>query len=180
MDTEENNKIETSNRIKILIVLITIILIVLMFPKGESIESDVSVGSIWIQDDLIASTTFEILKDPEVYAREKKQASDNVHMIFQKNKEQSQTVNDTLKNYNKRFLNILDQAILSGNGDQGNTTILNEHRPMKYTSISTWNCLKNVRNLLMKYTWHLFAQRYLPPDIWAGIFQIFPRDNSSC
>ena len=105
MDTEEKNKIETSNRIKVLLVLVTIILIVLMFPKGESIESDVSVGTIWIQDDLIASTTFEILKDPEIYARQKKAASDNIHMIFQKNDELPQRVNDSLKNLLLKFFN---------------------------------------------------------------------------
>ncbi|OGU36386.1 MAG: hydrolase [Ignavibacteria bacterium GWB2_35_6b] len=136
MNTEEKNRLETSMRIKILLVLVTIILIVLMFPKGESIESDVSVGTIWIQDDLIASTTFEILKDPEIYAREKKNASENIHMIFQKNESLRQTVKDSLKNYSKKFLNILDQSILSGNGQMQNNVFLSQ---------SSFDVFKNLR-----------------------------------
>lgn len=142
MDSEEKNRLETSNRIKVLLVLVTIILIVLMFPKGESIESDVSVGTIWIQDDLIASTTFEILKDTELYERQKKQASDNIHMIFQKNDEIPQAVNDTLKNYNRRFLDLLDQAILSGNGEQVNIGFINQ------SSFDTFKNLRKRENIL--------------------------------
>jgi hypothetical protein len=64
-------KIQKSRRIKLLMVIATIILIVLMFPKGESLESEIAVNSIWIEDDLIASMSFEILKDPLEYEREK-------------------------------------------------------------------------------------------------------------
>ncbi|KAB2846153.1 MAG: hydrolase, partial [Melioribacteraceae bacterium] len=142
MNTEEKNKIETSRRIKILLVLVTIILIVLMFPKGESIESDVSVGTIWIQDDLIASTTFEILKDPEVYAREKKKASENIHMIFQKNENVPQTVKDSIRNFGKRFLTILDQSILTGGTEQQNNTFLSQ------SSYDVFKSLRRRENIL--------------------------------
>lgn len=141
MNSDEKNRLETSRRIKILLVLVTIILIVLMFPKGESIESDVSVGTIWIQDDLIASTTFEILKDPEIYAREKKKASENIHMIFQKNENVPQVVNDSLKNFAKRFLNILDQSILTGNRQQNNTFL-------SQSSFDVFKTLRRRENIL--------------------------------
>jgi hypothetical protein len=49
-DLEELKSIDNL-KLKILIGLFTVIFIVLMFPKGESIESEVSVGSIWIHDD---------------------------------------------------------------------------------------------------------------------------------
>ena len=76
---EFKSKLRTSKRIKILVVLLTIFLIVLMFPKGESLESEITVGSIWIHDDLIASTTFEILKDPKIYEAEKNLALKKSH-----------------------------------------------------------------------------------------------------
>ena len=60
MKQETKNKLKTSYRVKLLLLLLTIGLIVFMFPKGEALESEVNVGSIWIQEDLIASTTFEI------------------------------------------------------------------------------------------------------------------------
>ena len=53
--------LKSSRRVKILILFVTVILIVFMFPKGESIESEVQINSIWIQDDLIASMPFEYM-----------------------------------------------------------------------------------------------------------------------
>jgi hypothetical protein len=68
----------SSNKIKILIFLFTLILIVLMFPKGESLDSEVAIGSIWTKPDLIASKSFEILKDPKVYEAQKQRAAPKV------------------------------------------------------------------------------------------------------
>ena len=70
----EELKSNDNLKLKILLGLFTVIFIVLMFPKGESIESDVSVGSIWIHDDLIASFSFPVYKDPEVYKKELNEA----------------------------------------------------------------------------------------------------------
>ncbi|MEW6654835.1 MAG: hypothetical protein AB1394_15385, partial [Bacteroidota bacterium] len=64
---EVKSILRRSKRIKILLVFFTILTVVLLFPKGESLESEITVGSIWIHEDLIAATTFEILKDPKVY-----------------------------------------------------------------------------------------------------------------
>ena len=97
---ETKNKIRQSLRIKLLIVLVTIILIVMMFPRGESIESEVNVGSIWIQNDLIASTTFEILKNPADYEKEKQQAAQKVQPIFIRDNTISLSDLDSIKTYN--------------------------------------------------------------------------------
>jgi hypothetical protein len=64
-------KLKSNSKLRIFIVILGTLLIAAMFPRGESIESEVTVGSIWIQDDLIASMPFEILKDPEAYRIEK-------------------------------------------------------------------------------------------------------------
>ena len=79
MDVQQ---IAKSRRLKILLLLITVTLIVLMFPKGESIDSEVQVNSIWIKDDLIASQTFEILKEPQVIERERIKAANSIYKIF--------------------------------------------------------------------------------------------------
>ena len=79
MDVQQFTK---SRRLKVLLLLVTVSLIVLMFPKGESIDSEVGVNSIWIKDDLIASQTFEILKDPKVIETERANAVKSVHRIF--------------------------------------------------------------------------------------------------
>jgi hypothetical protein len=62
MAEKKQSRFRNSLRVKLLIGLAAVILIAMMFPKGESIESDVSVGSIWIHDDLIAPFSFPIIK----------------------------------------------------------------------------------------------------------------------
>jgi len=61
-----------SLRIKVLLGVITILLIVFMFPKGEAIIGEVPIGTIWVQDDLIAPFSFPIYKDPKIYSEAKK------------------------------------------------------------------------------------------------------------
>ena len=102
---EVKSKLRTSNRIKILIVLLTIFLIVAMFPKGESLESEITVGSIWIHDDLIASTTFEILKDPKIYEAETNLALKKVMPIFQRNIALQNQMIDSMGKYSSQLVN---------------------------------------------------------------------------
>jgi len=94
------DKLIASLRIKIIIILITIILIILMFPHGESIESDITIGSVWIHDDLIASTTFEILKDPKLYIKEQNQAVNQIRPIFVQNETIQKYFADSLEKSN--------------------------------------------------------------------------------
>ena len=97
MPDPDENKLLSSNKLKILIALVTIILIVFMFPKGESIESEVSVGSIWINDDLIAPFSFPVYKDPDVYKAELKAAEESVYPVFKKDENNTQSIFDSLK-----------------------------------------------------------------------------------
>ncbi len=113
MNTDPKIKLRESRRVKLLIIFITILLIVMMFPKGEAIESEVNVGSIWIQNDLIASTTFEILKNPAQYEKEKQQAAAKVQPIFIRDNNVAQTNIDSIKKYNSLIIEILSSA--SGN-----------------------------------------------------------------
>ncbi|MGD8777960.1 MAG: HDIG domain-containing protein [Ignavibacteria bacterium] len=127
--------IKSDSKIRTAIVFLTIILVVLMFPKGESIESEVTVGTIWMQNDLIASTTFEILKEPEVYEREKRLAAEGVHQIFILDNSIPQLVKDSIRAYNKLLRNVLDEDILLGNSQYGNTTILSPTAYQNFKSI---------------------------------------------
>ena len=94
-------------KLKILLGIITVILIVLMFPKGESIESDVPVGSIWIHDDLIASFSFPVFKDPVIYKKEMKEAAETVFPVFVKENDITANIIDSIKSYNSFLLNYL-------------------------------------------------------------------------
>jgi len=121
---EAKKSINSSVRIKILIITIAIALVVAMFPKGESLDSEVTVGSVWIKDDLIASTTFEVLKDPEVYEAEKLSAASKIHLIFIKDETTPEVMLDSLKSYSETLKNIIDNDITNtGNTMMGNTIL---------------------------------------------------------
>lgn len=75
-------KLLSGKRYKILIVIVTAIIISFLFPKGESLESEVTIGSIWIQDDLIADFSFPIIKQPRIYQDELEKAKNSVYPIF--------------------------------------------------------------------------------------------------
>jgi hypothetical protein len=70
--------------IKVLIGIMTIVLITLMFPRGESIEYSYEVGSIWTNKDLFAPFSFPILKDAQQYETEKRQAALSVYPVFER------------------------------------------------------------------------------------------------
>ena len=135
MDLEELKSIDNL-KLKILLGLFTVIFIVLMFPKGESIESDVSVGSIWIHDDLIASLSFPVYKDPEVYKRELDEAAKAVYPIFTKEDNIVYIITDSLKSYDAFLINLLDRSGLD-------TSIDNQ----SFLSNSSFAELKNLRTL---------------------------------
>lgn len=108
------SNLKTSRRIKVLIVLLTILVITFFIPKGESIESEVKVGEIWVQDDLIASKTFEVLKDPVQYENEKKNAELKILPVFLRNTSLEKLMIDSLSNYNKILLeNIYSNSIIN-------------------------------------------------------------------
>lgn len=106
--------LKESRRIKILIVLSSILIITFLVPKGESIESEVKVGAIWVQDDLIASKTFEILKDPIQYEKEKKNAELKILPVFLRNTSLEKLMLDSISHYNKLLLeNIYSNSIVN-------------------------------------------------------------------
>ena len=140
MLTQETKSIlMTSRRIKLLILFVSIVLIVFMFPKGESLESEVSVGSIWIQDDLIASTTFEILKNTDTYRREKIVAAQKTYPIFVNDRDVVEKNIDSLREYNKYLLEYIDEIIFL-NDEITNSTFLS---PQSYQSFKNLRKLEN-------------------------------------
>lgn len=133
----KKDKLRASLRIKFLILIVTTILIVLMFPRGESLESEVSIGSIWIQDDLIAGMSFPINKNPEAYRKELDAAKRNVFQIFQKRDDLITKSLDSLRKYNKFIIAMIDSNLAVNQSDLENPTFL----PSNY-----YKSLKSLRN----------------------------------
>ncbi|MGE5497448.1 MAG: hypothetical protein ACM3Q2_05230, partial [Syntrophothermus sp.] len=111
MGFADKSVLRKSLRIKLLILFVTVVLIVMMFPGGESIESEVTVGSIWLHDDLIANNSFPIYKSPELYKQEKRRAAENVLPIFQKRENVLQQSLDSLQKYDEYLVSVIDKDL---------------------------------------------------------------------
>ena len=106
---------------KIIIGLITVILIVMMFPKGESIESEVSEGTIWTNDDLIAPFSFPIIKEKQVYQSEVNAAIRSVYPVFNSNTIKR---SDSLKTFAAYIISVIDEGIKNKSESFLNPTFL--------------------------------------------------------
>ena len=121
--------------IKLLIAIITVILVALMFPKGESIESELTEGAIWLNDDLIASFSFPIIKSQENYQTELLTAEESVYPVFRDNKDIVTQSIDSLRNYSNYLVEVLDQDISSESEEMLNPTFLTAEAFTKFKSI---------------------------------------------
>ncbi|MBD3410214.1 MAG: HDIG domain-containing protein [Ignavibacteriales bacterium] len=106
-------KIKESKRVKILMLAATAAALTVMFPTGESLESEVPVGSIWIQDDLIADFSFPIYKDKQLYRRQLEEAKEDVLPIFLKTSTPAETARDSLARYNATLRETIDGNLAS-------------------------------------------------------------------
>jgi hypothetical protein len=89
------------------IALTLIILLGLMFPRGEAIELDYKVGAIWARKDLIAPFSFPIFRDEREYAEEVETAKRGVYPVFERDRV---STNDAIAALDTFFLR-LEEAI---------------------------------------------------------------------
>jgi hypothetical protein len=73
-----------SDAAKLSIALGLIVLLGLMFPRGEQIDVDARVGAIWAQRDLIAPFSFPINRDEQEYAQDVAEARRSVYPVFER------------------------------------------------------------------------------------------------
>ena len=128
-------RFKESFRIKLLIGLVTVVLIVLMFPKAESLEFEVVEGTVWIHDDLIAPFSFPILKAPDVYRKEIQNAQRSVYPIFIQDQIQVEIIIDSFKVYSDYLIEAFDKSLANQDNELVNPTFL---------SYNSYNVLFNV------------------------------------
>ena len=138
MDNSESKKTGKGLFIKILMGFITTILIVLMFPKGESIEFEVSEGSIWLYDDLIAPFSFPIKKSEEVYRAEVEAAKRSVFPVFLDENSNKQKSVESLTNYSSYLIKVLDESIESESTSIVNPTFLSTPSFLSLQRVEIW------------------------------------------
>ena len=155
----KNDKLKSGKRIKILIGLLSVLFIVILFPEGESIESEVNVGSIWIHEDLIAPFSFAINKDADIYAAEIKAVSQQVLPIYTKEGNAKPASIDSLKLYNRHITFAIDSIMKGKYPENYNPTFLTNKsfaefralkRAEKYETAKKYASLSEVLSFLEK------------------------------
>lgn len=121
MNEEENILKQTGIKRKIIIGLITVILIVMMFPKGESIESEVTEGAIWTNDDLIAPFSFPIIKEKQTFQNEVNEAERSVYPVFNSITIKS---SDSLNAFAAYIISVIDENLKKQSEPYLNPTFL--------------------------------------------------------
>jgi len=132
MNDEENNLKQTGIKRKIIIGLITVILIVMMFPKGESIESEVTEGAIWTNDDLIAPFSFPIMKEALNFKEEVIEAEKSVFPVFNKIEVKSR---DSLNAMAAYIISVIDENLNKKSDSYLNPTFLNSNAFIQFLNL---------------------------------------------
>jgi len=70
--------------LKLLIAGVTVTLLALMFPRGESVSLEYKVGAVWAERDLIAPFSFPILREEKEYTREVEEARTKTYQVFER------------------------------------------------------------------------------------------------
>lgn len=77
-------KFTRATAVRIVIAVALTGMLVLMFPRGESIALDYKIGAVWAQKDLIAPFSFPVFRDDHEYARDVNEARKKVFDVFER------------------------------------------------------------------------------------------------
>lgn len=105
----KNPEFKSGNLVKLLIAISLTVMLFLMLPSYESIESKYEVGAIWSSEDLIAPFSFPVYKDEKEYEQEKQDVLNNIAMVFDKTDRKADLV-DSLDNLTEQIKVILLKA----------------------------------------------------------------------
>lgn len=157
----DKSNIEKSGTVKIIIALVTVALLVIFLPSYKNIDTDVEVGSIWSNEDLIASFTFPVYKDEIEYKREKEEVIKNVIPVFIEQDNRSFNSVDSLR----KLLNSFKALIQPGNK---NSKEKSEIDTIKYTEFIVLNNLQlNLQDLIV------FSSRFTSNQNSDNLFREF-------
>jgi len=148
--------------VKIGIVVVLVVLIISLFPRGESIEYDCEVGAIWTKADVVAPFSFPIQKGELQYQREKEEAAKSVFPVFEHSKRSVESYLDSINLFFVNLKTTLDFQIdymkrrlaLQGSGRRAIQTVMDDSLKLSnmianlgvpFTD-SEWRTLVKVRN----------------------------------
>ncbi|MCE1164063.1 MAG: hypothetical protein LWX07_01520, partial [Bacteroidetes bacterium] len=93
--------------VKLLIAVVTIVIISLLLPSYKNIDSNVDVGTIWSNEDLIAPFTFPIYKDEADLETEIKEVKDKIIPVFLEVIPSQVKLKDSIDSYFRKLESLL-------------------------------------------------------------------------
>ena len=91
------DSIKGNTGIKIAIGVCVLTLTLLMFPHFDSFEYTSTVGTVWVEKDLVAPFDFPIYKDQNVYQRKRQEAMDAVPPVYERKSDAAIRYTDSLR-----------------------------------------------------------------------------------
>lgn len=129
-----NRNEENLNRnllVKALIGLVTLISISLLLPNYKTIDTDIEIGTVWSNEDLIAPFSFPIYRDANEYEIEKKEILKNIPPVFVESEISIQELKDSI---NQIFQTLETLFIKAGNIDKNGESGINSEKVSKEKS----------------------------------------------
>jgi putative nucleotidyltransferase with HDIG domain len=84
---------------KLTIAIGLVLLLAVMFPRGEAIELEYKTGAVWAQQDLFAPFSFPINRDTREYERDVAEARESVYPVFMRDETTTQTQLENLEGF---------------------------------------------------------------------------------
>jgi cyclic-di-AMP phosphodiesterase PgpH len=100
-------KISADLATKIAIAGCLLLLLALMFPRGESLELEFRVGAIWAQKDLIAPFSFSVRREEKEYQKDVLEARGKVLQVYERDTTISERQNRRLDEFFRRLAEAL-------------------------------------------------------------------------
>lgn len=122
----------TNINVKVTLAVVTVLIISLFLPSYKSIDTNFEVGTIWSNEDLIATFTFPIYKNDDVLEKEKKEVINNVIPVFLEADINNGEKKDSLKSY----LFILNEYLRENSKSEKNTAKVSDYKARLGLSIS--------------------------------------------
>jgi putative nucleotidyltransferase with HDIG domain len=93
--------------LKVLITLTLVLLLALLFPRGEAVPLEFKIGAIWAQKDMIAPFSFPVLRDEKEYARDVEEAKRKVYEVFERDSTATALASANLQAFFRRLTETL-------------------------------------------------------------------------
>ncbi len=101
-------KLTSDSLLRLLIAASLVVLLAVMFPRGEEIDVDYKVGAVWSQKDVIAPISFALLREAREYEKDVEHAKQSVYPVFERDAASEKHQHERLNGFFEHLDSTLD------------------------------------------------------------------------